>query len=314
MIARLGFLAVILIASLTAASSFAITHTVSQDNLTFQPAVITIQVGDTVEWVWTSGVHTVTNGVDLSDPDLGSIFDAALDASNPTFSYTFNTVGEVPYLCRPHFGLGMLGVVRVTSGITYTVNQVNLTFQPSDITIQVGDTVEWIWSSLAHTVTNGTDLGDPALGALFDEALDTFNPSVFFTFFTPGDVPYLCRPHFLLGMTGIVRVSTATPVEENPGPSVLTLYQNTPNPFNPATQVVFEIPGTRGSNVPTSLRIYDLQGRLIRTLVSEPLAATRHMITWDGRNDQGQMVASGVYAYRLVAGNLTASRQMTLLK
>lgn len=307
-------LTVVLFISTAASNSLAVTHTVNQVGLTFQPEIIDIQVGDTVAWVWESGIHTVTNGFDLSDPELGTLFDAPLDSGNPSFSYTFNAVGEFPYLCRPHVTLGMVGVVRVTTGITHTVNQVNLTFQPDEITINVGDTVEWVWSGLIHTVTNGTGLTDPELGTMFDAPLDAGNPSFSFTFFEPGDVPYLCRPHFTLGMTGIVHINTVSPVQDTPDALSLTLQQNTPNPFNPSTRIDFQIPGDAGVTIPTSLRIYDLQGRLVRTLVAEPLAASRHSVTWNGRNDLGHIMASGVYVYRLQAGGLTASRQMTLMK
>ncbi len=201
-----------------------------------------------------------------------------------------------------------------TLAITHTVNQVDITFQPDDITIEVGDTIEWIWSSLAHTVTNGIDFDDPELGTMFDAPLDALNPIFSFTFLSAGDVPYLCRPHFLLGMTGIVHVVEPTPVEEPPTSVTFTLHQNSPNPFNPSTHILFQIPGADGVTVPTTLRIFDLQGRLVRNLVNEQLGAGRHSVFWDGRNDQGQVTASGIYVYQLEAGGMVASQKMTLQK
>jgi plastocyanin len=198
--------------------------------------------------------------------------------------------------------------------VTHTVNQVSLTFDPPTIDIQVGDTVEWIWSGGSHTVTNGVDLDDPDLGVLFDAPLNSVNPSFSYTFAEPGEYPYLCRPHFLFNMTGVVNVAPATPVSEKPQLAGLALFQNSPNPFNPSTQIVFEIPGTSGTTRHTSLRIYNLQGRLVRTLVSEPLAPARHTVIWNGRNDNGEVMASGVYVYRLSTEGLTVSRQMTLMK
>jgi plastocyanin len=212
-------------------------------------------------------------------------------------------------------GLFLISIAAGNSfATTHTVNQVGLTFQPEILDIQAGDTVEWIWSSGSHTITSGVDLDDPDLGVFFDESFNVANPSFSYTFVGPGQFPYLCRPHFVLGMTGVVNVSPATPVSETPDASALKLHQNSPNPFNPSTQIVFQISGSGDTTVPTSLRIYDLQGRLVRTLVAEPLAPARHTITWNGRNDRGEAMASGVYVYRVNAGEMTASRQMTLMK
>jgi plastocyanin len=94
-------------------ASFAETHTVEQVNFTFSADEITVQVGDTVEWQWNSGSHTVTSGTGPTDPEVGNLFDASLGIANQIVSVTFDTPGDVPYFCRPHFGLGMTGVVHV---------------------------------------------------------------------------------------------------------------------------------------------------------------------------------------------------------
>jgi len=73
-----------------------------------------IEVGQTVAWQWIAGSHTTTNGQDSGDPQLGTLFDQPLTISNPTFSFTFNSPGTIPFFCRPHEGF-MAGVVKVTS-------------------------------------------------------------------------------------------------------------------------------------------------------------------------------------------------------
>jgi len=109
--------------------------------------------------------------------------------------------------------LGAL-VVAPTLAATHTVNQIGTTFAPGDITIDVGDTVEWIWSAGIHTVTNGAHPDSAGTGTLFDAPLQVDAPIFSFTFTEPGVVPYFCRPHFLFDMTGIVRVAaTAAPGE-----------------------------------------------------------------------------------------------------
>jgi hypothetical protein len=93
-------------------------------------------------------------------------------------------------------------------------------------------------------------------------------------------------------------------------PGSLVLAQNQPNPFNPQTVITFSLP--RAQEV--TLRIYDLSGRLVRTLVQGPQTAGRHEVTWKGRDDRGGAVASGMYFYRLVSVDETLVRKMTLLK
>jgi hypothetical protein len=89
------------------------------------------------------------------------------------------------------------------------------------------------------------------------------------------------------------------------------LGQNNPNPFNPATTIEFSVPKA-GHAV---LRIYDGQGKIVRTLVDRDyVAAARDRADWDGRDDAGQLVSSGVYFYKLEAGDSVASRKMLLLK
>ncbi len=93
--------------------------------------------------------------------------------------------------------------------------------------------------------------------------------------------------------------------------ALVEVLGNHPNPFNPATTISYRL------NAPgrTSLRIYDLSGRLIRNLLNgQELSAGVHESTWQGKNDAGQAVPSGVYLYRLEAGNHGQSRRLMLLK
>ncbi len=90
----------------------------------------------------------------------------------------------------------------------------------------------------------------------------------------------------------------------------LTLHPNHPNPFNPTTTIRFEL-AARGR---ASLRIYDVRGAHVRTLFDESRDAGPGTATWDGRDDAGRGVASGVYLYRLNAGGESRTRKMVLLK
>jgi hypothetical protein len=88
------------------------------------------------------------------------------------------------------------------------------------------------------------------------------------------------------------------------------LGQNYPNPFNPSTEIKFHI--ARQSFV--SLKIYDLLGREIKTLVSEELDNGVYIVDWNGDNNFGEKVSSGIYFYRIEAGSYINSRKMLLLK
>jgi flagellar hook assembly protein FlgD len=86
--------------------------------------------------------------------------------------------------------------------------------------------------------------------------------------------------------------------------------QNHPNPFNPTTSIAYSIK-ERGHVL---LSIYDVNGALVRTLTNETRAAGAQSATWDGRDDEGRSVASGVYFYKLTGGKLHADEEEVLLK
>lgn len=93
-------------------------------------------------------------------------------------------------------------------------------------------------------------------------------------------------------------------------PPRFALRQNYPNPFNPQTTIEYAISGSARVRV----SIYDVGGRRILTLVDEEQRAGAHVARWDGRDEQGQPVASGVYFCQLVAGQQSASMKLVLLR
>jgi hypothetical protein len=88
------------------------------------------------------------------------------------------------------------------------------------------------------------------------------------------------------------------------------LEQNQPNPFNPSTSIRF----TLASRDRATLAIYNADGRLVKTLMDQVVPAGTTTVVWDGRNDSGNTVTSGVYFYRLTSAKFNASRKMLLLK
>jgi hypothetical protein len=92
--------------------------------------------------------------------------------------------------------------------------------------------------------------------------------------------------------------------------AVFSLSQNVPNPFNPLTKIRFTVP----QDGPVNLAVYDVAGRRIKTLVDGHCRADFYSVTWDGTNDNGSRVASGVYFYCLTAGKHSMSRKLVLLR
>jgi hypothetical protein len=92
--------------------------------------------------------------------------------------------------------------------------------------------------------------------------------------------------------------------------SEFVLRQNYPNPFNPGTRIDF----STSVSQEVSLTVYDILGRQVRTLVSETLPIGEHPVWWDGRDDQGAQMTSGVYLYELKSGLDRQVRRMVLLK
>jgi hypothetical protein len=108
----------------------------------------------------------------------------------------------------------------------------------------------------------------------------------------------------------ISRQASDTGGQPPPLPETVRLYQNYPNPFNTATTISFELP----SPTWVTLDIYNILGQHVCTLVDENRTTGSHEVQWDGRDGRGNTVASGVYFYRLKAGEKLLTKKMLLLK
>jgi hypothetical protein len=92
--------------------------------------------------------------------------------------------------------------------------------------------------------------------------------------------------------------------------STVLLYQNHPNPFNPATRICFTLP----IKSRVTLEVFDVSGKRIKTLVDRTMGPGRHYEMWDGTDNSGNPAASGIYIYRLKAGDTVLSKKCSLLK
>ncbi len=94
------------------------------------------------------------------------------------------------------------------------------------------------------------------------------------------------------------------------GPAEFSLQQNYPNPFNPSTRIRYALP----EETLVDLRILNLNGQVIRALVTGHQAARVHEVEWDGKDDRGQQASSGIYFCRLQAGDFSQTRRLVLMR
>ena len=104
--------------------------------------------------------------------------------------------------------------------------------------------------------------------------------------------------------------STVTGVEDEILPTEFEVYQNYPNPFNPSTSISFSL--NKAEYV--SIKIFNMLGQEIRTLLAEEMTSGMHSVVWNGKDKSGGNVTTGAYFYRAQAGDKVTVRKMVLLK
>ena len=171
-----------------------------------------------------------------------------------------------------------------------------------------GQQTLFLWSNRTPGVLNVSAVkvdgqGASGSGRLFE--------MVFRTSVAPSSADFEVTESVLVGLDGAVDVLTHAEIGElHALPERFVLERNQPNPFNPATVIGYHLPAAGL----VRLAIYNLLGQEVRVLVNEPMNAGSYTARWDGTDERGRQVASGVYLYRLQAGSFTSSRRMLLLK
>jgi len=99
-----------------------------------------------------------------------------------------------------------------------------------------------------------------------------------------------------------------------PVPPVFSLEQNHPNPFNPVTMIRFTVPGGPGEKFPVNLTIYTMRGRQVTRLIDSELEPGSHKVVWNGRDNNGRTVSSGIYLYTLKSGDKIYTKKMVMAK
>ncbi len=174
------------------------------------------------------------------------------------------------------------------------------------------EAVEIRWMTYADEPFNGFNIyrrhedQDSDIRLNSGGVLDKTTSSYTDTDVEPGETYFYTMAFVMLDGTEIRSASVKATV----GVYSNSLDQNRPNPFNPTTEISFRIAG----QLPVSLKIYDVAGRLVRTMVDGPQDAGVYSVTWNGIDNSGATVSTGVYFYRLSAGKYTETRRMVLLK
>lgn len=196
--------------------------------------------------------------------------------------------------------------------------------EPQTITVRMVETKNWIIVAVLRYNPNNSDLvvfyknweyittlDFPMTGLRRDVSKLIYVPeenSVFYAY--SSYLPYPFASERILLQSFQLDISTDIELEEDLQPLNYRLEQNYPNPFNPVTQIEYTLP--RRSYVQIS--IYNILGRNVRTLVNREKSAGIHSVTWDGIDEVGNTVSSGVYFYKLIAGDFVSSKKMLLLK
>ena len=169
-------------------------------------------------------------------------------------------------------------------------------------------------------VTAGMDFGLPSPGQTTLTRLPSGDFAVDSFFDITYQIQFMgCPGSILDGMAGTTTATDhfhagepyVTAVDDGSTPLPFALQQNIPNPFNPATTIFYDVPPSGGT---VRLSIYDTRGRLVRELVNEFQSSGRKSVTWNGTDEGGRRVSSGVYLYLLDTRQGSLIRKMVMLK
>ncbi|MCD4818811.1 MAG: PKD domain-containing protein [Candidatus Cloacimonetes bacterium] len=150
------------------------------------------------------------------------------------------------------------------------------------------------------------NVSNVSLGSSWDDVQENF--AIGFTSYVFGNYPYYWDDIVISSESGRKSI-----IEEEQIPELLNIYSlspNYPNPFNPETTIDFSLKET--GNV--SLKVYNVKGQLVKTLVNENKEKGNHSVVWAGKDNNNRKVASGVYFYRINAGEFTDVKKMMMIK
>jgi hypothetical protein len=221
---------------------------------------------------------------------------------NPGYVYRLSPSFELPVevasmVSTGNFSLSYDSEVEI-GGLTVTLNS-----------LELADNIDNLFSEMAdYGLTVRTSLSGNLIRLLIFGEQGQVMPSGYHEFlsistnnnFEIEDIQFSTK------YGSMMRVS----VDESSMPRSFQLHQNYPNPFNPQTEISFNLP----YNGEIKLSVFNILGQEVKLLVDGRLEAGHHAVVWDGRDNSGTSVSSGIYFYRLKAGEFMARKKMILLK
>ncbi|MEJ2635171.1 MAG: FlgD immunoglobulin-like domain containing protein [Calditrichia bacterium] len=299
------------------------------DYTSFKQAVIlgfgvsSVPVGDYSNSVWKDFVES-GKPLFLASPDYlySNGVGGAYTAQPGDFLYDVFGAGDV--VSDPTDDAGnsnadnqMIGIENDPVSGTWAANLLKLNFDAF-----LGGTN---WTDYANADASNSNAATVFIGTISGSGMGVRNVNSFggATVYLPFDLsavadtndvgdPLILPDAYALLENGVNYINTFTAIGDV-APKANMSYElkaNYPNPFNPITTIEYTLP--EKSNV--TLNVYNLLGEKVKTLVNSSQAAKSYRVTWDGTNDRGVKVASGIYIYKINAGNFAESRKMILMK
>jgi plastocyanin len=196
----------------------------------------------------------------------------------------------------------LFAVNSISFGTTRIITVQDFNFSPISLNANVGDTIVWQWVSGVHTTTSTTV---PASASTWDQPITSTNTSYSYKITVAGTYNYQCTRHAAMNMVGSI-ISTPSSVSQI-GTTVTSfeLKQNYPNPFNPTTNINFSIPKSEL----VKISIYNVIGQEVNVILNENLNAGIYSVKFDA-----SQMSSGIYFYKISAGEFIDIKRMVLMK
>ncbi len=245
----------------------------------------------------------------LQDPLTGNLIHIEMSDSNEY--YITNYIGA--FFLRLIVDYQTITPVELTSfTASVSENSVNLNWQTATESNNSGFSIERLKDSKIERINEWENIG-------FVEGQGTTTEPQSYTFtdndIVSGKVKYRLKQ---IDFDGTFAYSNEIDVDVNLTPKEFVLHQNYPNPFNPTTKIKFTIPvvETRhaSSQHAVSLKVYDILGNEVATLVNENKPAGTYEVEFNSHSDEGQNLTSGIYFYRVKVGRFIQTKKMILMK
>ena len=306
---------------------------------------ISVDSDDAVDMEYLPAWLNDGSAVMVSGPYSVSIYQID-DSTGIAHGVTWRFIGEVldvataDSLLYVSTGKNAIGIYRVNDDLSLTwCHQIDLAIPAFELQAENRQLTYYTYNDMIYV-----DCSDPVFpveeavipltlpvtnGVLYDNRLYTVGAAGVAIYdldsWPPSVIAYGGRPGKFLATDGrVVATSNGASVhlyyvhqdriiEVQPAPVTpdrFALSQNYPNPFNPITFIDFSLP----QSVQVRVEVFNMLGQSVRTLLDSERLAGRHTVAWDGTSDQGTPVASGVYIYRINAGDQQASKKMVLVR